>query len=124
MPTDDELQAGRMSVANIGGGEVDYTDWKRLANSSPILYLGLTTGTGDTYVATPSPALAAYYTGLIVVLATDEANTGAATLNISGLGATALKVKGSDPADNAFDANAYYSFVYTAAGTFEQINPA
>ena len=121
--TDDELSAGRLSVGNIGDGSLDLTDWKRLANSSPVHYLGATTGSGDTYVCTPSPAFTAYYTGMIVVIKTTNANTGAASLNISGLGAKALTVKGSTPADNAFDAGAHYMFVYDGTN-FDQIDPA
>lgn len=120
---DDDNQQGRLSVGNIGDGSVDLADWQRLANSSPTLYLGATTGSGDTYVCTPTPALSAYYTGQIVCIKTTNANTGAATLNISGLGAKALTVKGSTPADNAFDAGGHYSFVYDGTN-FDQINPA
>lgn len=123
MPTDDDNQLGRLSVGNVGDGSLDLTDWKRLANSSPILYLGATTGSGDTYVSTPSPALAEYYTGLVVIVKTTNANTGAASLNISGLGAKALTVKGSTPADNAFDAGAHYMFVYDGTN-FDQVDPA
>lgn len=120
---DDDNQQGRLSVGNIGDGSVDLADWQRLANSSPVLVLGATTGSGDTYVCTPSPALAAYYTNQLVLIKTTNANTGAASLNISGLGAKALKVKGADPADNAFDANGWYMFVYDGTN-FEQVDPA
>lgn len=120
---DDNSQQGRLSVGNIGDGTVDFQDWVRLANSSPVMYLGATTGSGDTYVATLSPALPALYTGLLVVVKLTNANTGAASLNINGLGAKALTVKGSTPADNAFDAGGHYMFVYDGTN-FDQVDPA
>jgi hypothetical protein len=52
---------------------------------------GSTTGSANAYVFTPSPALAAYAAGMTFRLKANFTNSGAATLNISGLGAVAIK---------------------------------
>jgi hypothetical protein len=52
------------------------------------------TGT-DTYVATASPALTAYAAGNLFSLVVPNTNTGAATINIDGLGAKAITRTGS-----------------------------
>ena len=44
------------------------------------------TGSADAYLATLSPALAAYTAGSMVILNVANANTGAATINVNGLG--------------------------------------
>jgi hypothetical protein len=49
------------------------------------------TGSANAYVLTPSAALAAYVTGERYSFRASFANTGAATLNISGLGAKTIK---------------------------------
>lgn len=52
-------------------------------------------GANDTYVITLAPALAAYATGATYIFKANTANTGAATLNINGLGAkTIVKATG------------------------------
>lgn len=52
---------------------------------------GATNTGNDTYVITPSPAIAGYSAGMVVNIIVDVGNTGAATANISGLGARDLK---------------------------------
>jgi collagen type I alpha len=52
---------------------------------------GLTTGTGAAYVLTLSPALPGYVDGACFLFRAHTANTGAATLNINGRGATPLR---------------------------------
>jgi hypothetical protein len=56
---------------------------------------GSTTGSANAYVFTPSPAVAAYTAGMSFVLKANFSNTGAATLNVSALGAIAIKKYGS-----------------------------
>ena len=48
-------------------------------------------GAANAYTLTPGVALAAYVTGEVYAFRANHANTGAATLNISGLGAKAIK---------------------------------
>jgi hypothetical protein len=56
--------------------------------------LGTTTGT-NTIVATPSPPLAALTTGALYTCQFGGTNTGAATINVSGLGAVGLVKRAS-----------------------------
>lgn len=56
--------------------------------------LGTTTGT-NTIVATPTPALAAYVTDMLYTCQFGGTNTGAATINVSGLGAVGLVKRAS-----------------------------
>jgi hypothetical protein len=54
-----------------------------------------TTGSADTYVCTPTPALGAYATGQKLRINVNASNTGASTINISTLGAKSIvKVAG------------------------------
>jgi hypothetical protein len=52
---------------------------------------GTTTGSANAYVLTPSPALAAYVQGNTYEFKANFTNTGACTINISGLGAKSIK---------------------------------
>lgn len=53
------------------------------------------TGSANAYVLTVVPAVTAYATGQVFSFIANFANTGAATLNVSGLGAIAIKKNGS-----------------------------
>lgn len=55
---------------------------------------GVTTGSSNAYVLTPATALTAYAANMGVVINPNFSNTGAATLNISGLGAKNIKRPG------------------------------
>lgn len=57
------------------------------AGANASAYVGVTTNSGNAYTATPSPALASYVTGTLYTAQINAANTGAVTINISGLGA-------------------------------------
>lgn len=52
------------------------------------------TGSADAYAIALSPALSAHVTGMPISFKAANANTGAATLNVDGLGAVAVKKKG------------------------------
>lgn len=73
-------------------------------------------GSSDTYACTPTPAVAAYTTGLRVRLYANTANTGAATVNISAVGAITIKKVSSgvttDLADNDIRAGQYVELIY------------
>ncbi len=56
-----------------------------------ILVTGTDGGSANTYTLTPTTALPSYGTKMIAVFAPNATNTGAATLNISGLGAKNIK---------------------------------
>jgi hypothetical protein len=67
------------------------------------------TGSANTYAVAPVPALSAYAAGQLVPLKPAHANTGASTIAVSGLAATAVKM----PDGSALPAGAL-----TAAGAF------
>lgn len=73
-------------------------------------------GASDTYAATLSPAITAYVTGARYRFKANTANTGAATLNLNGLGAkTIVKLAGGITtalADNDIRAGQWVEVVY------------
>jgi hypothetical protein len=75
------------------------------------LVVGATSGT-NTYIATPSPALAAYITDKPYIVQVVNANTGAATLNISGLGAKNIYKNGAALAGGEIDTGAWVLLTY------------
>lgn len=76
----------------------------------------LDAGANDTYVITLTPPLTAYITGQLLWFKANTANTGAATLNVNGLGAKAIKkVAGGITtvlADNDIRAGQYVCVIY------------
>lgn len=67
----------------------------------------LTGGTGDAYTITPAPALPTYTEGDSYLLRIDRVNTGAVTLNVSGLGPKSIRKTSGDelaPGDLQIDA--------------------
>jgi hypothetical protein len=71
-------------------------------------------GANDTYTCpTPIPVLSAYDSKIVVLFKPNTNNTGAASLNISGLGAvTIVAVDGSTLANNALIAGRRYMLIY------------
>lgn len=81
---------------------------------------GTAGGTVDVITVTPSPAWTAYATGQMIVFLATGANTGAVTVNVSGLGARSL-VKNGTTALAAGDipaAGALVIAVYTSGNQF------
>lgn len=80
------------------------------------LNTALDSGANDAYAITLTPALASYITGQVLWFKANTANTGAATLNVDGLGAKAIKkVAGGVTtvlADNDIRAGQYVCVVY------------
>ena len=70
-------------------------------------------GSTDDYACTPTPAVTSYTTGLRVRLYPATSNTGAATVNLSALGAKSIKrADGTDPANTDLRATKYFDLVY------------
>jgi hypothetical protein len=85
---------GLPSIAMTGSvGSSDIEDGA--VNSTHVVpgpnYFALTTGSANAYVAAPDPALTALTTGAWVCCKLNFTNTGAATLAVNGLAATAIK---------------------------------
>lgn len=71
-----------------------------------ILLTGTDAGAADAYVITPTTALVAYTPSLFVLVRPVNANTGACTINISGLGAKSIKTAlGANPSAGDIAAN-------------------
>jgi hypothetical protein len=82
-------------------------------------YAGVTTGTSTAYIATPTPAWDAYTTSGLVVIIPHVTNTGAATLNISGLGARDLRIGNAAIAAGVLQQNIPTIMAYT--GTYFEV---
>lgn len=87
------------------------------------IYAATSTG-NDTYVITLTPAVAAYAAGQTFRVLADVANTGAATLNVNGVGATAIVKNGNTALeDNDIQAGQVFQVVYDGTN-FELISTA
>ncbi len=83
-----------------------------------------TTGAANAYVATLPLAISAYKTGQVFYLISNFANTGAATININGLGAKTIKKLGATTDLVANDILSGQAFQLMYDGTFMQLlNP-
>lgn len=81
------------------------------------------TGAANAYALSPVPAIGAYTAGHIVVLKPTNANTGAATLAISSLSVTAIKMPdGTDVTAGVMKSSGVYLLVYNGT-TFTLLNP-
>lgn len=108
------------SAADSNTGAVWTVDELPLSgNANAVRYLGYSadTGSADAYILSPSPAISAYETGMVVTLKPTNANTGASTLSVSGLSAKDIK----DANGNAISAgqlNTSGIFQLTYNGTY------
>lgn len=87
------------------------------------------TGTTNAYVITLSPAITALATGQLIIFQPSSTNTGAATLNVNGIGVTAIKKsQGAALVANDIVANQMVAVVYdgtnfqTISYSFGQLN--
>lgn len=76
----------------------------------------------DTYVITLAPVPSAYVAGMMIQFKPATLNTGACTINVNSLGATAIKIAGSDPNNGDFQPGHIYCLVYDGTN-FELLNP-
>jgi hypothetical protein len=122
-------------VINWANGDFTAThSTGQLSLSGKLLVTGATTHQGavnyaadgqasDTYVITLDPAPAAYTTGMQIIFKANTANTGAATLNVNGLGAkTIVKAVSTTLANNDILASMLCLCVYDGTN-FVLMNP-
>jgi len=108
---DNELPAADLQQAFADVAEV----------AREMLYAASSAG-NDTYAITPYPAISAYAVGQVFYFKADVANTGAATLNVNGKGAIAIK-KNKDVALTSNDIKADSLVAVIFDGTnFQMIN--
>lgn len=99
---DDHLRLAKTAMVNT-----------LLGFSGTIIATGTDGGAANAYTLTPSRALPAYSTKMLVIFAPTAANTGACTLNISGLGAKALlSVSGAALVAGDLAVGTIYSAIY------------
>lgn len=79
-----------------------------------------TTGSANAYVMAANQTLSAYYTGLRLCFEANHTNTGAATLNVDGVGAKAIKdLEGGALPAGAIQSGGRYDVIYeTTADVF------
>lgn len=100
-------------IANPAAADATYAvkgvDYKK-ANAE---YYAADAGSNDTYVITLSPAPTAYVTGMQISFKANTSNTGAATINVNGLGAkTIVKYVSTTLADGDIAAGMLCSLIY------------
>lgn len=84
------------------------------------------TGSSNTYAVAANRTIAAYYDGMRIGFHANHANTGAATLNVDGVGAKAI-VTGTSTAltANQILQHQYVDVVFSASGdNFQMVSPA
>ncbi len=111
------IQAGASGipeyVANPAASAATYTVSGVSTFDADARYYAADAGANDTYVITLSPAPNAYATGQTFRFKANTANTGAATLNVNGLGAkTIVKGVNTTLADGDIAANQINTVVY------------
>lgn len=96
------------SIEDSGFASTLYVDNRVLTGG-----YGVTTNSGNDYSVTPVPAPATLVEGLKVTIKINVANTGAATLNVKGLGKKSiLKANGTALTSGSLKANSVYTLVY------------
>jgi hypothetical protein len=81
------------------------------------------TGAADAYVMAPSPAVTAYAAGQRFAFLSTNANTGASTLNVSGLGAKAIQKRGAALVANDIQSGDLVVVRYDGT-QFQMVSPA
>lgn len=88
-----------------------------------VAYYGAASGSTNAYTVTLSPVPASYTSGMMVHMLAYAANTGAATINVNGLGAKAIRKEGSVAlAGGEIAASQLVTLLYDGAN-FQLINP-
>lgn len=90
---------------------------------SSLIYCGASAAGTDTYAVSAAVSPGAYVTGSKFRFQADVANTGACTLNISGIGAASIKtLDGGDPSTGAIAANQFVEVIYDGTNFVLQNN--
>ena len=106
---------------NTAGGVASYdTVQSHLSDYVRQPGYAITTGAANTYLATLNPAPTAYVDGMGIVVKINVANTGAATVNVNGLGAKPMvDGKGNTLTSGKLRLNSTYSLKYNStSGNF------
>lgn len=115
-----------MTGARTNSGAITNASTTNLqaATTATTINFAADAGSTDTYVITLAPVPAAYVTGMMITFTANTANTGAASINVNGLGAKALKkAVSTDPGDNFIKAGSVVVAVYDGTN-FQMLQPA
>lgn len=118
------IDFGAFKVTNAGNATAaqDYVTAAQL--QAPALSAVAGAGTANTYTGTLSPAITTYPTNLRIQATFPAANTGAATLDLNGLGAKTIKtMAGGSLWRNAIVTTGIYTLVYNGTD-FILTNPS
>lgn len=121
------LKANAAAVSNVDNTSdankpVSTAQAASIATKSSI-YVGLDAGSNDSYVITASPAPGSYTTGMVVIFKANTVNTGAASINVNGLGAkTIVKRVNTVLANGDIPATAFCMLIYDGTN-FTLTNP-
>jgi len=82
-------------------------------NVSTMIWGGTSGGSANAQTLTPSPAIASYTNGLRIAFLAGSTNSGAMTVNVSGLGAKNVKTKsGANPVSGDITSGRVYQLIY------------
>lgn len=107
------LPMGSYKHTNVASASnrTDYADTASVQDGA-FIWCGTAGGTADALTLSPSPAITAYATGQEFRFKAASANTGAATVAISGLAAKAIELDDTALVAGDIEANKYYSILY------------
>lgn len=101
---------------------MDYLTYE-VSDDVDSVYAGTSTGSANAYAISPSPAITAYATGLDIAWIANFSNSGAATLNVNGLGAAALlRADGSALQANDIISSQLVRVTYVATAGFRLVS--
>jgi len=99
-----------------------YGQAKTIIQNDTYTWCGTATGTADALVLTPIPAVTAYAAGQkFRFKSSASANTGAATVNISSVGAVAIQLNGAALAAGDIEASQWYEITFSDASTVQLV---
>lgn len=93
--TSEDIREGQVVCVIYDGTNFQLITRGLAPHSDSLVNYAVDTGVADAYAVSLTPALEAYTAGIPVFFKACAANTGAATLNVSGLGAQAIKKRGN-----------------------------
>ena len=100
----------------------DGTEFQLLNPAAASAYV-VDSGSTNTYVISPNPAIGAYVAGQTFTVKIANSNTSSSSLNVSGLGAvTIYRTDGTNVIQGDLIAGGIYTFVYTGSA-FQVLNP-
>jgi len=119
-----DIRAGQLVNCTYYGGSFRLEEYPTVSDvQKSRAQLASSVSGGTTITASLTPALDAYETGLLVRFKAVADNSGAATLNLNGLGAKAIQYNGAALVSGDIKTNNWVQLVYDGT-QFQLLNPA